>query len=311
MASQANQVQNRQLPAGFPFAQKTPSRTPVPPQAQPSSSNAAMNPLAALHPSLASVSINQGSLTAGVPATNSMASESAKLMNLIYQQQQQNAQEQQKKAEQLRLQQQQQQQVIAGREMAKKSNASNLRMKEEEQKQLQQRQQLQANSQAQQQLLSQAMGGLPAEFANAQALANSYTQGLPASTQLMLQQLIAGQNSQPLAQMQAALAGSNPGLANNLLETLALQNRQMAQLPQQNPAQQRPAQLNAQQLANNFPGLQAQIAQSIGQQIQQQQQMPPVSALNSLRAGAGPLDSNQLLSLFRQQQAVSNLIYLF
>lgn len=194
--------------------------------------------------------------------------------------------------------------------MAKKSNASNLRMKEEEQKQLRQtpRQQMpQPNQQ-----FPQNMASLSNELASVQqALANSYgAQGLPASTQMMLQQLIASQSSQPLTnQMQATLtAGNNTGgLPSNLLETLALQNR-MAQMGQQQQKlpQQRPAvsqsQMMSQQLAANFPGLQAQIAQSFGQA-----QQPTMASLNNARAGQ--LDPNQLLALQLLQQQSVTILY--
>jgi hypothetical protein len=321
MASQAsqNRIQQQQQTNAFPFAQKVPStsRTPVP--VSQSSSNAAtqLAGAAALHPSLSSIGLGQGGLTAGLPV-NSMNSDSVKLMNLFYQQQ--NAQKQ-KEAEQLRTM-----QAVAGREMAKKSNASNLRMKEEEQKQMRQTpRQMQQTPQNQ---FGQAIGGMQAND-----LAASYAQNLPPSAQFMLQQLMAGQNNQPLAQMQAALAGGVPA---NLLEQLALQSRMgmqpqqsmQAQTSQQRPQNtqsqmlaqqqqqaaaaaqannqlQRQQQLNAQQLAANFPGLQAQIAQSMAAH---QTQTSITTALSNARAGQ--LDPNQLLALSIIQQQANMVSYL-
>lgn len=315
MASQASN-QNRVQPptAAFPFAQKGPTTSRTPVSNAPQASNVAMQlaGATALHPSLSSVGLGQGGLTAGLPVNN-INSDQVKLMNLIYQQQ--NAQKQ-KEAEQLRNI-----QAVAGREMAKKSNASSLQIKKEQEQMRQTPRQMQPTPQGQQQF-GQGVVGLPAELANAQNLGNNYAQNLPPSAQFMLQQLMGGQGSQQLAQMQAALAGGVPA---NLLEQLALQSR-MGQLPQQamqaQAAQQRPPntqsqllaqqaqaanslqrhqQLNAQQLASNFPGLQAQMAQSVAAQ-QTPANIQSVAALSNVRPGH--IDPNQLLALsLIQQQA--------
>lgn len=289
LASQTSPVAQNQSrtpnTSGFPFSQKGPgsSKTPAP-----SSQAIQLTGAAALHPSLSSVGLSQGTLTSAV---NNAAFESAKLMNLLCHQ---NAQKQ-KEAEQLRSM----QSIVAGREMAKKSNASSIQTKQEEQKSMHQ-------------MPSRQTFGIPSND-----LASSYSQNLPPSAQFLLQQLIAAQggSAQSLAQIQAALsAHPGGGVPPNLLETLALQNRMVQQAipqtsqqlnvqPQMLPQQAQQSNLmQRQQMPINFPGLPAQISQPM---TQKQQNVPPVAALNNVRPGQ--LDPNQLFALSLLQQQ-SNLV---
>ncbi|KAI6176985.1 Reticulocyte binding-like protein 2b [Aphelenchoides bicaudatus] len=282
LASQASQVsaaanQNRiqASTAGFPFAQqKAPgtSRTPVP-----TSSNAAQSSLnaaqlasaAALHPSLSALGGLGGSLTAGLPVNNM---DSAKLM-MMYQQKQ-------KDEQQFRNM-----QAAVGREMAKKSNASNIRIKEEPKRQ----------TPHQQMLPQQSLAGLN-ELAVAQSLANAFPQNLPTSTQYMLQQLIGAQNSQAQNQQ-----------LNQIQQASMLANLQ-AQLTQSAAAQQRPTQNAQAQLLAVQQAAQQQAAQAARQQqaVQQQLGLQSMAALNNAaRPNQQQIDQNQMLALSLLQQQAS------
>ncbi|KAI6188143.1 hypothetical protein M3Y98_00322400 [Aphelenchoides besseyi] len=192
----------------------------------------------ALHPTLGAIGIAQQTanmhsmaqalLPQRMPGGN-MTPDNAALMNLIYQQHQNAQQKEIQKKNELR---QKEEELLKQRQRAMQQSQSQQRPSTSNQQSAQLAAQQQAALQMQQQLL--AMSGMQTALgAQAQLPQNYLLQNLPAATQFMLQEAMAGQHPSAAPNQASGAAVSHAGLPANLLESLVAQNSRIGQFPSQ------------------------------------------------------------------------------